>query len=130
MLTTLRTRHRPCPVKSLGRSVGLALLLLTGCNREGSAVLGIAPKTEPRQIASAKTLTGGASVAVRGKMIQKCPVAGCWFVVRDQTGTIKVDTKAAGFVVLDVPLQTEVVVSGTIRTRDSDPVIDAIGLRY
>ena len=27
-------------------------------------------------------------------------MAGCWFIIQDKSGTLKVDTKAAGFVML------------------------------
>jgi len=47
-----------------------------------------------------------ARVVLHGRMTQKCPVAGCWFMLHDETGTIKVDTKNAGFVVVDIPLQS------------------------
>jgi len=57
-------------------------------------------------------------------------VAGCWFVLRDETGTIKVDTKASGFVVLDVPVQQEVLLSGIVRGEGPNRSIDAVGLRY
>ncbi len=57
-------------------------------------------------------------------------MAGCWFIIRDQTGTIKVDTKSAGFVVLDVPLQTTMTVEGRVARSGSDKMIEATGLRY
>jgi uncharacterized protein YdeI (BOF family) len=62
--------------------------------------------------------------------VEKCPVAGCWFVLRDQTGTIRVDTKNGGFVVVDVPLKTTVVVAGQIATNGSERFLDATGVRY
>ena len=63
-------------------------------------------------------------------MIEKCPVAGCWFRLRDQTGTIKVDTKAASFVVVDVPLQQTMTVAGKVATEGNEVVLEATGLRY
>jgi hypothetical protein len=63
-------------------------------------------------------------------MIEKCPVAGCWFRLQDPTGTIKVDTKSAGFVVVDVPLQSQVIVAGKVVAEGSDVVLEATGLRY
>jgi hypothetical protein len=63
-------------------------------------------------------------------MIEKCPVAGCWFVLRDATGTVKVDTKSAGFVVVDVPLNKEMIVAGIVRTNGSGLLLEATGLRY
>src|SRR5688572_19962101 len=79
--------------------VGL-LLLMVGCGKAPETSLGVQP-------ASATTVTVKAlaqspkaqKVTVQGEMIEKCPVAGCWFILRDKTGTVRVDTKAAGFVV-------------------------------
>ncbi|HMJ92351.1 MAG TPA: hypothetical protein VK530_21190, partial [Candidatus Acidoferrum sp.] len=61
---------------------------------------------------------------------EKCPVAGCWFMLRDSSGTIKVDTKNAGFVVVEVPLQSIVTISGRVVTNGTERFIDATGLRY
>ncbi len=57
-------------------------------------------------------------------------MAGCWFVLNDNSGTIKVDTKNAGFVVVDVPLNTALTVAGRVVTNDTGRFIDAAGLRY
>jgi len=50
--------------------------------------------------------------------------------VRDETGTIKVDTKSAGFVVVDVPLDTKVTVMGKIVTEGNEVSLEAEGLQY
>lgn len=63
-------------------------------------------------------------------MTKKCPVAGCWFMLHDESGTIKVDTKNAGFVVVDVPLNSRITVAGRLATNGAERVIDATGLRY
>ena len=63
-------------------------------------------------------------------MIEKCPAAGCWFIIRDGTGIIKADTKLAGFVVVDVPLQTRLTVGGTMVSSDSERLLRATGVRY
>ena len=69
-------------------------------------------------------------VLLTGTMVEKCPVAGCWFRLKDETGSIKVDTKSAGFVVVDVPLETKLTVSGKIVAEGDDISIEATGLRY
>lgn len=69
-------------------------------------------------------------VTISGVMVEKCPLAGCWLKVQDASGIIKVDTKSAGFVVVNVPLETKVTVSGKIVTEGDEPVIEATGLRY
>lgn len=63
-------------------------------------------------------------------MVEKCPTAGCWFRLRDRTGTIKVDTKSAGFVVVNVPLQSQVTVAGKVVPDGDDVMIEATGVRY
>jgi uncharacterized protein YdeI (BOF family) len=63
-------------------------------------------------------------------MVEKCPVAGCWFRLRDHTGTIKVDTKSAGFVVVDVPLEQKMTVAGTVTSDGDEVVLAATGVSY
>ncbi len=63
-------------------------------------------------------------------MVEKCPVAGCWFKLQDNTGTIRVDTKAAGFVVVKVPLESKITVSGKIVTEGDETLLEASGVRY
>lgn len=43
---------------------------------------------------------------------------------------MRIDTKNAGFVVVDVPLQSEVTVSGSTRREGGDLLLDADGIRY
>ena len=78
----------------------------------------------------ARQTNANASLVLRGSLTEKCPVAGCWFVLQDAGGTIKVDTKNAGFVVVDVPLRSTVTVAGRVVTNGSERFIDATGLRY
>ena len=114
----------------------LALVLLacvglaTACQKSSSTVMGKAPKGQPRTILSVRAGDTPTQVTIGGVMIEKCPVAGCWFRLRDSTGTIKVDTKAAGFVVVDVPLQSPVTVTGRIVAEGNDVILEATGLRY
>ncbi len=52
-------------------------------------------------------------------------------MLRDESGVIKVDTKDAGFVVVDVPLQVSVTVAGRVETNSAgDGMLKATGLRY
>jgi hypothetical protein len=43
---------------------------------------------------------------------------------------IKVDTKDAGFVVVDVPLQASLTVAGRLETNGAGRILKATGLRY
>ena len=63
-------------------------------------------------------------------MIEKCPVAGCWFRLRDGTSIIKVDTKSARFVVVHVPLDTQMTVAGKAVAEGDEVMIEATGIRY
>jgi uncharacterized protein YdeI (BOF family) len=111
--------------------IGLVcVVLLASCGPRQAVVLGRAPRGEARSIASVKTAVDAVPTVLQGVMIEKCPVAGCWFVLRDETGTIKVDTKAAGFVVVDVPLKTRMTVAGSVVTDGADRSIRADGLSY
>ncbi len=69
-------------------------------------------------------------MAITGEMVEKCPVAGCWFDLRDESGTMRVDTRNAGFVVLDVPLHSRMTVSGRVKASGEDRQLDAAGVRY
>jgi RecJ-like exonuclease len=40
----------------------------------------------------------GKTVKIEGKIIQECP-SGCWFYLKDQTGTIYVDLKPSGLAI-------------------------------
>jgi uncharacterized protein YdeI (BOF family) len=106
------------------------LMLATSCHKSNATVLGKAPKGAPRPILSVRAGDTPPLVTIGGVMVEKCPVAGCWFRLRDPTGTIKVDTKSAGFVVVDVPLQSQVTVAGKVVTEGSDVMLEATGLRY
>ena len=114
--------------------LGLALgtVLLAGCTLAGGTVLGASPATdsEVRTTAAARSLPEGTPLVVKGELIEKCPVAGCWFVIKDDKGTVKVDTKASGFVVVDVPLHRTLTVTGKTSGKDDLRVVDASGVRY
>ena len=101
---------------------------MAGCAGKAASVLGTTPPSGvPIAISALKQ--SPATVLVKGVMVEKCPVAGCWFMLRDATGMIKVDTKAAGFVVTDVPLNTPMTVSGKLKTT-GERRIAALGLQY
>jgi uncharacterized protein YdeI (BOF family) len=111
-------------------AAGALLAVLTGCVDHKEKTLGLAFEGAPLTVSAAKQTNAGSPVIVRGKMTEKCPVAGCWFMLRDESGTIKVDTKNAGFVVVDVPLQTSLIVGGRVMTNGTERSIDATGVRY
>ena len=106
------------------------LVLATACRKSSATVLGKAPKGQSRTILSVRAGDTPPQVTISGVMIEKCPVAGCWFRLRDPSGTIKVDTKSAGFVVVDVPLERPVTVTGNVIAEGSDVILEATGLRY
>ena len=128
MFTPLRTGHRSGPVKRLAPFVTV-LGLIVGCGHVEKTV-GEKFQEEPVPVSVAQITNPAARITLRGSMIEKCPVAGCWFMLRDETGTIKVDTKNSGFVVVDVPLKRTMTVSGRVVTNGSERFIDATGLRY
>ena len=107
----------------------LGLLALgAGCAAPApNATLGKPPADAP--VVAVRDLKPAASVEVEGTMVEKCPVAGCWFYVQDKTGRVRVDTKSAGFVVTEVPLKTKVRVAGSFRDGD-EPTLHATGIRY
>jgi uncharacterized protein YdeI (BOF family) len=107
-----------------------AALLLGGCAGHRSEVRGHlqpGPSTTVARLASVST---NGSVTVRGTMIEKCPTAGCWFILQDNTGRVRVDLKAAGFAVTDMPTGGTVAVSGRLRRDAEEPVVIASGARF
>jgi uncharacterized protein YdeI (BOF family) len=108
----------------------LALFYSSACQRQGGTVLGQAPAGQVRSVLAVRAGDTPATVTLKGLIVEKCPVAGCWFYLQDKTGTIKVDTKAAGFVVVDVPLHTCVTVRGRVLNQGDDISLEAAGLRY
>lgn len=101
-----------------------------GCHGQHGTVLGNAHKGTPATVLAIRAGDTPPQVTVSGVMVEKCPVAGCWLKVQDPTGTIMVDTKAAGFVVVNVPLETKVTVTGKIVSVGDEVVLEASGLRY
>jgi uncharacterized protein YdeI (BOF family) len=110
--------------------LSVLVVLAASCSKPAGTVLGKAPKGEPRNIIAVKARDLSPQVTVQGVMVEKCPVAGCWFRLRDRTGTIKVDTKTAGFVVVDLPLETQMTVAGKVVPDGKDVALEATGLRY
>lgn len=107
------------------------LLLASGCGKKTQGrLLGKAPEGEPASILSVRAGNTPPRVILHGVIIEKCPTAGCWFRLRDGTGVIKVDTKSAGFVVVNVPLETKVTVAGKVIPDGDDVQIEATGIRY
>ena len=113
------------------RLAWLALPLLAGCSGGGPHTLGRPfDDRTPATVAEARMAAPESAIILRGAMTEKCPIAGCWFVLQDSAGTIRVDTQNAGFVVVEVPLQSTVTVAGLVATNASGRFVDATGLRY
>ena len=115
---------------TLATASACCLLLAAGCRKPQGTTLGRAPNGEVRSILAVLSGDTPPQVTVSGVMIDKCPVAGCWFHVQDRTATIKVDTKSAVFVVVKVPLQTPVTVTGKVVADGDDVALEATGVRY
>jgi len=114
----------------IARASLICLLVAAGCHKPQGTVLGKTPAGEPRSILSVKAGNTPPQVTVRGVMIEKCPVAGCWFRLRDSTGVIKVDTKSAGFVVVNVPVESQMTVAGQAVAEGDEVRMEATGIRY
>ena len=114
------------------RPLLLALLFipLAGCSKHQSRTLGSPEEGSSIAITAVRRTDMDSRVVLHGTMIEKCQIAGCWFILQDDTGTIKVDTKNAGFVVVNVPLNSALAVAGRVTTNGAERIIDATGLRY
>jgi uncharacterized protein YdeI (BOF family) len=103
---------------------------MAGCGHQPETTRGAAlPVVAVSTVAQLAKAKPAQPLLVRGEMIEKCPVAGCWFMLRDKTGVVRVDTKAAGFVVSDVPLHTTITVAGKV-TPGVQASLAATGIRY
>jgi uncharacterized protein YdeI (BOF family) len=114
----------------IARASLICLLVAAGCHKPQGTVLGKSPAGELRTILSVKAGNTPPQVSVSGVLIEKCPVAGCWFRLRDSTGVIKVDTKSAGFVVVNVPLESQMIVAGKAVAEGDEVMMEATGIRY
>jgi uncharacterized protein YdeI (BOF family) len=117
-------------IPSLLGALLLTSFLLTGCKRPEGKVLGQTPDGSVRTILAVQAGDTPPTVVVAGRLVEKCPTAGCWFRLQDETGTIKVDTKAAGFVITDIPLERQVTVAGKVVQDANEVTLEAAGVRY
>jgi hypothetical protein len=115
-------------LRSISLFTVVVAALLAGCSSTQPAVLGKAPSDGAITPISAITQSAKPQT-IQGVMIDKCPVAGCWFHVRDNSGVVKVDTKYSGFVVMDVPVNSRVTVSGVYQAG-SEQALVASGMSY
>jgi uncharacterized protein YdeI (BOF family) len=108
----------------------LVLALCAGGCGPKARVLGKLAKERSSTILAINAGDAPHRLTLEGTMIEKCPQAGCWFRLDDGTGVIKVDTKDAGFVVTQVPLNTKVKVAGLIQQEGDEVQLRATGLTY
>lgn len=108
----------------------IPLLALDGCGRSTVKVKGKNPTGKEKTVLAIRAGDAGTNVVLTGTLTEKCPTAGCWFWLNDSTGMIRVDTKIAGFVVTDVPLNCRVTVAGRVVELEGEPIIHASGIRY
>ena len=107
-----------------------ALVIVAGCGGPKGRVLGKDPTGKIYDTLAIRAGDTPADVLIQGKLVEKCPQAGCWFRVQDGSGIIKVDTKTAGFVVTEIPLETVITVSGKLVMEGDEQLLQATGLRY
>ena len=103
---------------------------MISCGRPKGRVKGAPPKGQQSSVLAVLAGDTASAVTIQGILVEKCPVAGCWFRLLDDTSLIKVDTKTAGFAVTDIPLKTVLTVSGKVAQEGNETVLEATGLRY
>jgi uncharacterized protein YdeI (BOF family) len=106
------------------------LLTLVACGPAAAKVKGKNPKGKEKTVLAIRAGDSGTNVLLTGVIVEKCPTAGCWFWLNDNTGMIRVDTKAAKFNVSDIPLNKQVTVAGAVVEQEGEAVVYASGLRY
>jgi hypothetical protein len=61
----------------------------------------------------------GRTVQIEGTIAEECPHTGCWAVIQDDTGRIRIDTNKGGFA---LPLNREgskIRVVGTLEVKEN-----------
>lgn len=107
--------------------VALAALVSVGCQSTHSRLLGTEQAgAVTSSVAALKSAT--TPITLNGTMTDKCPTAACWFHLKDTTGVVKVDVKAAGFTVTDIPNGAALQVSGRYNKETGE--VEASGVRW
>ena len=74
---------------------------------------------ETTDIGSLKQDAAGQTVQIEGTIAEECPHTGCWAIVQDGTGKIRIDTQKGGFA---LPLKREgsrIRVVGTLEVKEN-----------
>ena len=101
-----------------------------GCSEQGAKKDSVGSAGKFDRLALVQKMKPKTQVTAHGTMVEKCPLAGCWFVLRDQTGTIKVDLKATKQTVINTPLNSTVTVSGTVAPDGTRKMIRAVSATF
>ena len=80
----------------------IVLIALVGCSSNQSHKMGTVDLAS-NEVTVKSMPTSPGTVKLSGVMIDKCPVSGCWFHLKDKTGIIKVDLKATNFTSTPIP---------------------------
>jgi RecJ-like exonuclease len=90
--------------------------------RPEKQTLGGSPASETLQTTNIGTLNqdmAGQTVQIEGTIAEECPHTGCWAVIQDDTGRIRIDTNKGGFA---LPLSREgskIRVVGTLEVKEN-----------
>ena len=109
----------------------ITLVFLAGCRVPESLLLGVAPLETPQSTVRAMlTEKHTAPLRLQGTIVEKCPVSGCWFRLKDDSGTVLVDLKPAGLTAAEIPVGTKVMAVGTVQREGDVLRLRATGIRY
>ena len=115
-------------------TVGLAAVLVAvascepGERRFGEILAGITVIPVQALIRDAAS-HAGKEVQLQGRIVDVCPVSGCWFVLEDSSAAIFVDLKESASWTLPHRVKgMPAVVQGVVRLRDGEPVIAGRGV--
>jgi uncharacterized protein YdeI (BOF family) len=109
----------------------LSAILFGGCTAKQSVMHSDnVGKSNIITLVAVQKMKPSTSVIAQGTMVEKCPVAGCWFMLHDKTGTIKVDLKATKQNVVNIPLNSEVTVHGKVAQNGSQKMIQAVSATF
>ena len=119
--------------KNMISYISLALILIfsiSGCRKKAAEKYGqeISNRVVTRIEAILKEPANfdGKTITIQGKIIRECPT-GCWFEVKENSGTIYVDLNPSGFAIPQ-KVGKKVIVEGKVQLRGSQPMLAGTGV--
>ena len=73
-----------------------------------------APPTTIAAVGEKPAAFANKTIALTGRITERCPMAGCWFNLNDGTGDLRIDARPGRFSVLGLAMGARVTVFGSV----------------